>query len=390
MPAIIDKYLSARAHAVRGSAGRQLSAPGDARVINLGSGTPDFRPPEFILEAAERSLRDGRIHYTPWLGLPDLREAIAGKLERENGLSVDPETELLVTTGAQEALITTLLTLLDPGDEVLIPSPHYAVYSRVASIAGATVVPISTTLENNFALTPEALEASLTSRSKVLILVSPNNPTGTVLAEATLRQIAEIVKKHDLIVISDEIYEHYLFDDAKHTSFATLPDMQARTVTINSLSKGFALTGLRIGYLSAPAALIEAMLPFHHAMTICAPVTSQYAAIAALSAPRDWFEPILAEYSRRRALWITALEQLALPYARPQGAYYVFFDCRPTGLDSSTYVERLRTEAQVIVGSGGDGPGEGFIRASLMQQSPKFEEGIERLSTFTRHQGALA
>jgi aspartate/methionine/tyrosine aminotransferase len=384
----VEQYLSKRAQAVRGSAGRQLSTPGEAQVINLGSGTPDFRPPEFVLEAATRSLTEGKIHYTPWLGLSELREAIAGKLERDNGLSVDPETEILVTTGAQEALMTTLLTLLNPGDEVLIPSPHYTVYSRVASIAGATVVPVVTTLQDNFALTPEALKASLSPNSKVLILVSPNNPTGTVLAEATLRQIAEIVQERDLIVISDEIYEHYLFDDARHTSFAALPEMKARTVTINSLSKGFALTGLRVGYLSAPAALIEAMLPFHHAMTICAPVTAQYAAIAALSASRDWFAPILAEYARRRQLWMAALEQARLPYAKPQGAYYVFFDCRPTGLDSATFVERLRAEAQVALGTGGSGAGEGFIRGSLMQRSPALEQGLERLAAFVARCGA--
>lgn len=378
-----EQYLSKRAQAVKGSAGRQTSVS-ESDVINLGSGTPDFEPPAFIFEAVQKALDTRQIHYTPWLGLPALREAIAGKLERENRLSVDPDKEVLVTTGAQEALTTTLLTLLDPDDEVLIPSPHYAVYSRVASIAGASMIPVATTPESNFTIDAASLEAALTPRTKLIIIVSPNNPTGTVIPEKNLREIAALAVKKDLLVISDEIYEHYLFDDHKHVSLATLPGMRERTVTINSLSKGFALTGLRIGYLSAPEALIDAMLPFHHSMTICAPVLSQYAAIAALSQPRDWFTPILEEYDRRRQAWIHTLESLGLSSAHPQGAYYIFANIQPSGLTGTEFSRRLRSEAKVTMGAGGSGPGEYYLRGSLMQTSPQLEQGLQRFQNFTQ------
>ena len=349
-------------------------------LINLASGTPDFDVPGFVLDAMIDSLRERKLQYTAWSGMPALRRAIAGKLARENALEVDPDGEILVTAGAQEALMTVLMTLLDPGDEVIISDPHYGVYTRAVRIAGGTMVRVPTTRESGFVPEPAAIEDAVTAKTKAVIVVSPSNPTGAVFPREVLEGIVRIAVEHDLVVISDEIYEHYVFDDAVHTSMATLPDARERTVTINSLSKGYALTGVRLGYVVAPAALIQAMLPFHHGMTICAPITAQYGAVAAFEADRDWFVPILAEYDRRRRAWMQALDEADVPYARPRGAYYVAVDVSGFGLDLPTFVRRARDEAGLQLGVGG----AGCLRGSLMQASPRLEEGLERFQTFVR------
>lgn len=350
--------------------------------INLGSGTPDFAVPDFVVEPMIASLRDGKLAYTAWAGLPELRRAVAQKMQRQNGLQVDPETEVLITTGAQEALIATLMTILDPGDEVLITDPHYGVYSRVAKIIGATMVAVPTSPENGFAPTVEDMRAAITPRTRAMVLVSPSNPTGAVFPRDLLQGLVDLAVERDLVIVSDEIYEDYVFDGLQHVTVATLPGARDRTVSIYSLSKGFALTGIRVGYIVAPAQLIQAMMPFHHAMTICAPVTAQHGAIAALSRDRSWFEPILAEYDERRRVWMEQLDAMGLPYLRPQGAYYVFFDVRGTGLGAGTFVRRAGEEAKVTLGTGGGGSGEGWIRGSLMVRPPLLQEGLSRLASF--------
>lgn len=381
----MEKYISERAKRVYGSLGNQTSVPIEG-LINLGSGTPDFLPPQYVFDAMADSLAAGKIQYTSWRGIPELRDAIAAKLKTENGVEYDPETEILVTSGAQEALMATLMTLLDPGDDALIPSPHYDEYSRDTNILGGTLIPVPTTLETNFTVSAADLEAAITPKTKAMIIVSPNNPTGTIIPESTLRDIAKLAQERDLIVISDEIYEYYVFDGCKHISMASLPGMRERTITINSFSKSFSMTGLRLGYVAAPAGLLNAMLPFHHAMMICAPVTTQYGGLAALTQPRDWFKGVLAEYDQRRHKWMAALDELGLPYARPQGAYYVFIDIRPTGLTSAEFVRRAREEARLVFQPGtiGGGAGEGFIRGALTKASPEFDEGLERFKTFIR------
>ena len=352
--------------------------------INLGSGTPDFVVPDFVVAPMVASLQAQKLQYTAWAGMPDLKRAVATKMARDNGLEVDPDTEVLVTAGAQEALMTVLMTLLDPGDEVIISDPHYGVYTRAATIAGATMVPVATRLEDGFVPQVADVAAAITDRTRALILVSPSNPTGAVFPRETLQGLVDLAAKHDLVVVSDEIYEDYVFDGAEHVTVAALPGARERTVSIYSLSKGFALTGIRVGYVVAPPALIQAMLPFHHAMTICAPVTAQFGAAAALDHDRGWFAPILAEYDRRRVAWMAALDGMGLPYLRPKGAYYVFFDVRPTGLDAKTFVRRAGDEALVTLGTGGGGAGEGWIRGSLMQRSPHLEEAFDRLAGFVR------
>lgn len=381
----LDKHLSQRALNLRGSLGRQTSVPLPG-LINMGSGTPDFLPPQFVMDAMQEAIGSGRIQYTTWTGIPELRAAIAAKLRDENNLEYDPDSEIIVTSGAQEALMVTLMTLLDTGDNALTPSPHYDEYSRDARILGGELIPVPTSPESNFTVNVADLEAAITPQTKALVIVTPNNPTGTVLPESTLRDIAELAQRRDLMVISDEIYEYYVFDGHRHVSMASLPGMRERTITINSFSKSFGMTGLRLGYIAAPAAVIEAMLPFHHAMMICANVVTQYGGLAVLSQPRDWFREQLAEYDRRRKLWLAALDEINLPYSEPQGAYYVFIDIRPTGLSSAEFVARAREEARLVFQPGtiGGGAGEGFIRGALTTGSPKFEEGLERFKQFIR------
>jgi aminotransferase len=381
----LKKHLSQRAQRVMGTLGKQTSVPIPG-LINLGSGTPDFAPPPAVFEAMQAAIRAGKAQYTAWTGIPELREAIAEKLRAENGLHYDPATEIIATAGAQEALMLTLMTLLDPGDEALTPSPNYDEYTRDALILGGTLVPVPTTPETNFTVTAAQIEAAITPRTKAIVIVTPNNPTGTMLSRETLTQIAEVAIRHDLMVVSDEIYEYYRFDGNEHVSMASLPGMRERTITINSFSKSFAMTGLRLGYLAAPAEIVEAMLPFHHAMMICPNVIAQYGGVAALTTPRDWFHEVLSEYDRRRHVWMSALASMGLSYTQPQGSYYVFFDVRRTGLTSAQFVARARAEAQLIFQPGtiGGGAGEGFIRGALTKASPEFDQGLDRLAAFVR------
>ncbi|MEM7738275.1 MAG: pyridoxal phosphate-dependent aminotransferase [Deinococcota bacterium] len=370
----ITRLLAQRTQHVKLGWQSSVAVPG---LINMGSGTPDFEPPKAIFDAMHEAIDARHIRYTPWAGIPALREAAATKLARENNLTIDPEREVIMTAGAQEAVVAVLMALLDSGDNVLMPSPHYSVYSDCADMLGASVIPVMTKREDNFLIDVNALEAAITPRTKAIILVTPSNPTGTVTPESTLKAVADLAIKHDLIVVADEIYEHYVFDGHKHISLATLPGMRERTISLYSLSKGYALTGLRVGYIVAQPDLLQAIMPFHHAMMICASSVAQYGAVAALSMNRDWFEPHLAEYDRRRKLWMSTLDNLGIPYGEPQGAYYVCIDVSPTGHDAKTVSQRLREDVKVVINPAG----QHFLRASLMQASPQFEEGLERVTT---------
>ena len=286
----ISKHISKRVQAVPLGKQTSVAIPG---LINMGSGTPDFEPPAFIFDAMRAALEQQQVKYTAWAGTPELRQAAATKLERENGLVVDPDSEIMVTSGAQEAVVSVMMGLLDPGDNALIPSPHYGTYGEAARMIGGELIPVPTTVESNFTIDVGALAAAITPATKALIMVTPSNPTGTVLPEATLREVAALAIERDLVVVADEIYEHYVFGGHRHVSMATLPGMRERTITLNSLSKGYALTGVRVGYVAAPEAFIDAFMPFHHTITICANAVAQAGAAAALAHPRDWFDPIL-------------------------------------------------------------------------------------------------
>ncbi|MAZ53148.1 MAG: hypothetical protein CMO31_03925 [Trueperaceae bacterium] len=373
----ITKHIAQRVKTI--PLGRQTSVavPG---LIGLSSGTPDFEPPEFIFEAMREAIDAKKASYTAWAGSPELRQAAATKLKRENQLTFNPDNEIMVTSGAQEALVSVLMGTLDPGENALIPTPHYGNYSDVARMLGAELVTVPTTIDSNFTIDPDALEASITPKTRMLIIVTPCNPTGTVIPEETLRGIAEVAVRNNLLVLSDEIYEHYVYGEHKHVSLASFPGMRERTIVLNSLSKGYALTGLRVGYVAAREELIDAFMPFHHAMTICATSVAQAGATVALEHPRDWFEPILQEYERRRGVWTTALDQMGFPYCELQGAYYVAFDISDTGLSAAEFSNRLREEGKVLMGNAGPT----IMRGSLMQKSPLIEEGLDRLASFSR------
>ncbi len=383
---LMARLSSERARQVSATLAKQtsISAPG---MINLASGTPDFPTPPHVVEAGQRALAEGKTVYTAWAGLPPLREAIAEQLRREKGLTVDPAHEIIVTAGSQAAMLTVTLALLDPGDEVLVPTPFYDEYRRDIMLAGATMIPVPTRLEDNFEVNPDDLERAVTPRTKAMILISPSNPTGAVMERATLERIAAIAQRHDLLVIWDELYERFVYDGFEHVSLAALPGMWERTVLINGFSKCYGMTGWRIGYVAARREITDALLPLSHGMTICAPSVSQYAALAAVTGPHDWFDEILAEYDRRRRLWIQALDSMGLPYGRPRGAYYIMPSISSTGLTSQQFAKALREEGNVMIGGAGgatDPFNEGFVRCSLAVPYAQLEQGLERMAAVVR------
>jgi aminotransferase len=383
---LMARLASERARQVSATLAKQTSinAPG---MINLASGTPDFPTPPHVVEAGQRAIAEGKTVYTAWAGLPALREAIAEQLRREKGLSVDPLNEIIVTAGSQAAMLTVTLALLDPGDEVLVPTPFYDEYRRDIMLAGATMIPVPTRLEDNFEVDPDALERAVTPRTKAMILISPSNPTGAVMERGTLERIAAIAQRHDLLVIWDELYERFVYDGFKHVSLASLPGMWERTVVINGFSKCYGMTGWRIGYVAARREISDALLPIAHGMTICAPSMAQYAALAAITGPTDWFDEILAEYDRRRRLWMQALDSMGLPYGRPRGAYYIMPNISGTGLTSQQFAKALREEANLMIGGAGgatDPFNEGFVRCSLATSYTQLEQGLERMATVVK------
>lgn len=382
MPPSPSRWYSERAKAVRSTFPRQTSIPTPG-LITLSSGTPDFQTPPHVIEAGRKALADGQTKYTAWTGIPPLREAIAEKLQQVNGVQVNPDSEVIVTTGTQEALIAILLAYLNPGDEMLIAAPFYDEYRRDAWLAGADLIPVPTRADNSFEVAPADIEARIGPNTKGIIVVSPSNPTASVFRPETAQAIARIAHEHDLLVVSDELYEMYVYDDAKVTSLASLPGMRERTITINGFSKGYSMTGWRVGYIAAAEALVYPILPIHHGMTICAPTVSQYAALAAITTPHDWFEPVLAEYDRRRQTWMTALDGMGLGYGRPRGAYYILVSTKATGLDALSFSRVMREEAGVIIGGGGgplDPSVKSAVRGAFTAPLDQLEEGLARMA----------
>jgi aminotransferase len=379
----IERAISQRAHAVTpGERGQLLDMAAEVKdLIALARGDPDLPTPLHVVEAAKQALDQGYTHYTHWAGTPELRKAIADKLWQDNSVRVDPETEVLVTTGAQEAVFMVCLALLDPGDEILVPDPHYMTYDTAIVLAEAKAVLVPTFEKDDFEVQAEELARHITAKTKAILLVSPNNPTGGIVRPETVREIADLAEKHDLIVISDEIYEKFIYDDIQLLSIASLPGMRERTVTINGFSKTYAMTGWRIGYLAAPAGFIRALEPIKHTVSICAPAVSQAAALAALTGPQGCVQEALATYAERRQVLMKGLDEIGLSYGRPYGTFYIFASVASTGLSSMDFAITLLQKAQVLVLSGSAfGPnGEGFVRFSLVAPVPRLEEAIERM-----------
>ncbi|MDX1545632.1 MAG: aminotransferase class I/II-fold pyridoxal phosphate-dependent enzyme [Rhodothermales bacterium] len=358
-------------------------------VISLGIGEPDFVSPEPIIDAAVASLRAGRTGYTSNAGLSELREGIAGELKRLYDVAYDPAREILVTVGVSEALQLAMLAMLDPGDEILIPEPCFVSYGPTAIFAGGTVVYVPTSVENDFQVTAEDIERRITDRTKVLFLAYPNNPTGAVLRREVVEDIAEVVARHDLLVISDEIYDRLVYGEAHASGHVCLPSVEAlreRTVLLGGFSKNYAMTGWRLGYACAPEPIYRAMYKLHQYIIMSAPSPSQYGGIAAIADCQDEVEAMRRAYDQRRRTIVDGLRAAGLPTFEPEGAFYAFPDIRSTGLSSEDFAQELLREEHVAVVPGDAfGPsGAGFVRCSYATAQEQIEEAVERIGRFAR------
>jgi aminotransferase len=353
-------------------------------VISLGVGEPDFATPWTIREAAIYSLEKGETSYTSNLGLLTLRERIAGYVEEFFGTSYRPASEILVTVGVSEALDLALRALINPGDEVIYHEPCYVSYSPSIVMAHGVPVPVATTKEDGFSLRPAALEAAITPRTKVVMLNFPTNPTGAVASREDLEGIARLCLEHDLIVISDEIYSELRYDEEEHLSVAALPGMRERTILLHGFSKAFAMTGFRLGYACAPEALIEAMMKIHQYGILCAPITSQAAALEALAGGENLYAPMKSEYRRRRDYLVERLNGMGVDCHLPGGAFYVFPDIRKFGLSSKEFATGL-LEAEKVAAVPGDAfgaSGEGFLRCCYATGMDDLETAMDAMERY--------
>ena len=359
-------------------------------AISLGVGEPDFVTPYHIRNAAINSLLDGETQYTSNWGLLSLREEIAYYMHSRYGLKYEPKNEILVTVGASEGIDLSLRVITRPGDEILIPEPSYVSYAPGVVFAGGVPVPMPTWEENAFALTPEAIEKAVTPRTKAIILPYPNNPTGAVLSKEQLEKLAEVIIRHDLIVISDEIYSELCYMDEGHTSIASLPGMHERTFVLNGFSKAFAMTGWRMGYICAPAAFCDVMCKIHQYTILCAPRQGQVAAEEALRRGReDNYEDVRRmreSYDQRRRLLVKGFRDMGLSCFEPLGAFYVFPSIKSTGLTSDNFAERLLREQKVVAvpGTAFGASGEGYIRCSYATGLNQLMEALERMEKFVK------
>jgi aminotransferase len=357
-------------------------AAGMPDVISLGRGDPDLPTPPHIVEAARDAVRHESMGLAPAQGLSGLRRAIAEKLRADNTLELGPEN-VLVTTGAQEAMFILMQSILDPGDEILVPDPRYTSYDQAIAMAGGTMVLVPTTEQEAFDLDAGEVAARLTPRTKAILVVTPGNPTAGLVTASNLLRIAELARDRDLIVISDEIYEKYVFDGHRHVSIGSLPRMRDRTITVNGFSKTYSMTGWRVGYIAGPEALIASATNFKRAINLAVPTVSQCAAEAALSSPQDCVEDNRRTYQERRDLVTRALDEIGLTYGDPRGAFYVFANISSTGLSASEFAYRLLQDAHVLVfpGTGfGEAWGD-YVRISLLQPKPKLAKAVERMAS---------
>ncbi|AIQ28036.1 aromatic amino acid aminotransferase [Paenibacillus sp. FSL P4-0081] len=360
-------------------------AAGNNDIISLGVGEPDFATPEQVRAACIRALDRGETMYTPNSGRMELREEIAGYLQKGFDLQYDPADEILVTVGSSEAVDLALRAFIAPGDEILIPSPGYVAYAPIAYLNGGTLATVETTVEQGFKLTAEALKRAITPRSKLLMVNFPSNPTGAVMTYEDWLPVAEVVKEHGLIVISDEIYAELTYDST-HVSIASLPGMKERTVVISGFSKAFAMTGWRVGYACGNRELLAAMLKIHQYTAMCAPVLGQIAAAESLRSALPDKDRMKACFKDRRTLFVEGLRDAGLHCHMPAGAFYAFPSIAHTGMSSEEFALRLLKEAGVAVVPGhvfGAG-GEGYIRCSYAASTAKLTEALERLEGFMK------
>ncbi|MCI8634773.1 MAG: aminotransferase class I/II-fold pyridoxal phosphate-dependent enzyme [Eubacterium sp.] len=353
-------------------------------AISLGVGEPDFDTPWHIRDEGIYSLEKGRTFYTSNAGLKDLKIEIAKYLERKNGITYDYDHEIMVTVGGSEAIDIAMRAMLDPGDEVLIPQPSFVSYLPCAIMAHGVPVVIELKAENEFRLTAEELEAAVTPKSKILVLPFPNNPTGSIMRRDDLEKIAEVVRKHDLFVISDEIYAELTYGDKPHVSIAALPGMQERTILINGFSKAYAMTGWRLGYACGPKVILEQMLKIHQFAIMCAPTTSQYAAVEALKNGDEDVLKMREEYDARRRYLLYRFREMGIECFEPYGAFYMFPCIQKFGMTSEEFAEKLleREKVAVVPGTAFGAGGEGFIRVSYASSLADLKKAAEHIERF--------
>jgi aminotransferase len=382
----VGSFLSQRVQAVPPSGIRRffdvIATMPD--VISLGVGEPDFTTPPQIIEEGVRSLRSGRTHYTSNYGTLELRRALAANLEQRYGLVYDPEGEIIITVGASEAMAVAMAALIDPGDEVILHEPSYVAYLPAIIFNGGVAKLVPTRVEDDFQLSPDAVEAAVTPRTKMIFLGYPCNPTGAVLEEPRLRAVAEIADRHDLVVLSDEIYDRLVYGDHRHVAFPSLPGMRGRTVLVGGFSKAYAMTGWRVGYVGAPRELVEGIVKVHQYQIMSAPTTAQDAAVVALKGAEMDVERMVREYDRRRRMFVDGLNRIGLPTFEPRGAFYAFPSVAGTGLSATEFSERLLFEEKVAVIPGDAfGPsGEGHVRACYATSYEQLEEALVRVERF--------
>jgi len=354
-------------------------------VISLGVGEPDFVTPWHICEAAIYSLEKGYTMYTSNKGTPELRAELARHLEYRFGLTYDPDDEILITVGVSEGLDLTMRAILNPGDEVIMPDPCYVAYPASVSLAGGTPVMVPTIEENNFEITADAIEPRITRKTKAVLIGYPCNPTGAVLSKEELTQIAELAKRYNLLVISDEVYGRLVYG-TEHTCFATIPGMKERTILLNGFSKAYAMTGWRIGYAAGNGEIIGAMTKIHQYTMLCASTMGQMAALEALKADDSEVDAMVRDYDRRRRVMVKGFRDIGLSCFEPKGAFYAFPSIKITGMTSEEFAEKLLMEEKVAVvpGSAFGQCGEGYIRCCYATSLPEIKEALKRMGSFIK------
>lgn len=354
-------------------------------VISLGIGEPDFTTPAPVLQAGIRSLQNGETHYTSNAGMIELRQALSAQIERLYGVQYNPATEVVMTVGGSEALYLACTALLDPGDEVIVLTPCFVAYQAEVLLAGGVPVEVPCKLENNFDVDPDDIRAAVTPRTKAILMGFPSNPTGAVASRETLLEIGRIAEQHDLVVLSDEIYDRLVYG-VEHVCFPALPGMRERTVLLGGFSKDYAMTGWRIGYAAAPEPVMSGMARIHQYSVMCTSTTAQRAAHEALVNGEPYVQQMVAEFDRRRRLLVDGLNAIGLKTFEPRGAFYAFPYVAGTGLDEETFANRLLKEERVAVVPGtafGKG-GEGFVRCCYATAYDQLEEALDRIDRFVR------
>lgn len=383
-----DKVLSEKCREIKPSGIRRFFdiAAQRENVISLGVGEPDFQTPWCVRKTAITALEKGKTKYTANAGLAELRSTISDYVKRKTGVKYDPEHEIIITVGGSEGIDIGIRTLIDPGDEVLIVEPCFVCYAPLVTLMGGVPVSVETREEDGFKLTPEALKAKMTDKTKLLILPFPNNPTGAVMDRASLEKIAEVIRGTDIIIMSDEIYSELTYSDEPYTSIIQLEGMAERTLYVNGFSKAYSMTGWRMGYICGPEPIMKQMLKIHQYEIMCSPTVSQYAAIEAIKSCDKDISRMVNEYNIRRRWLVGALNDLGLTCFEPKGAFYVFPSIKSTGLTSEEFCERLLFEHNVAVvpGNAFGECGEGYIRISYAYSLKHIMEAVNRIEEFLK------